>query len=90
MAGLRSNQFRPEIDPFNYISRVKIPTLMLNGKYDMMAFPQKTSAQPFYNLLGTPEEDKVHKVYDSDHFIPTNDLIREVSQFLDKYLGPVK
>jgi dienelactone hydrolase len=89
MAGLRSNKFRPEIDPFNYITHVKIPTLMLNGKYDMLAFPQKTSAQPFYSLLGTPKEDKIHKVYDSDHFIPTNDLIREVSQFLDKYLGPV-
>jgi dienelactone hydrolase len=90
MAGLRPDRPRPEIDPFNYITRVEIPTLVMNGKYDAMAFPQETSAVPFYNLLGTPAEHKYHKVFESDHFIPTNDLIREVSEFLDKYLGPVR
>ena len=79
----------PEIDPFNFAQRIKIPTLMLNGKYDY-TFPMQISQSPLYQLLGTPEKDKFHKTYEADHFIPKNDLIEQVLSFLDKYLGPVK
>ncbi len=43
---------RPEVSPINYVTRVKIPTLMLNGKFDIRR-PEKT-IQPMYDLLGTP------------------------------------
>ena len=85
--GLR-DRGRPEVNPINYVTRVKIPTLMLNGKYDM-TFPYETSAKPMFDLLGTHKEDKVQKLYDTDHFIPRNEFIKETLAWLDKYLGPV-
>jgi hypothetical protein len=49
---------------------------MLNGKYDMFA-PYETSAKPMFDLLGTPKPHKEQKLYDSDHFIFRNELIKE-------------
>lgn len=78
----------PEADEINYLPRIKIPVLMLNGKYDL-AFPFETAVKPFFNLLGTPEKDKSLRVYDTDHYIPRDDLIRETLNWLEKYFGPV-
>ena len=80
---------RPEINQMNYVTRVKTPTLMLNGKYDLF-FPYETNARIMFEKLGTPRERKVQKVYDSDHYVPRNELIKETLAWLDKYLGPVK
>jgi serine/threonine protein kinase/cephalosporin-C deacetylase-like acetyl esterase len=89
VGGLPSTKKRPEVDEINFISRIKIPTLMLNGRYDMI-FPYETSVKPMYDLLGTPEENKNLVLYDTDHFIPRNELIKETLDWLDKYLGRVK
>jgi hypothetical protein len=43
-----------------------------------------------FDLLGTPEEEKDQKIYDTDHFVPLNEYIKETLAWLDKYLGPVK
>jgi len=80
---------RTEVDPFNYVSRVRIPTLMLNGKYDTV-FPFEMSVKPMFDLLGTPPGQKDLKVYDTDHTIPDSEFIKETLRWLDKYLGPVK
>ena len=77
---------RPEVNPINYVSRVRVPTLILSGKYDAV-FRMEENVKPLYDLLGTGKQNKVLKVFDSDHFIPTNDLIRESLAWLDKYLG---
>jgi serine/threonine protein kinase len=79
---------RPEVNPINYVTRVKIPTLMLNGKYDSI-FPLETSIKPMFDLLGTPDEHKDLKLYETDHLPPRNEYIREILAWLDKYLGPV-
>jgi eukaryotic-like serine/threonine-protein kinase len=79
---------RPEVSPINYVTRVKIPTLMLNGKSDIRC-PEKT-IQPMYDLLGTPAPDKQLKLYETDHTPPRNELIKETLAWLDRYLGPVK
>ena len=89
VAGLKYSGPFPEVDPFNYVSRVKIPTLMLNGKYDA-DFPYETSQKPLYELLGTKEQNKHQFIYESGHFVPRNELIKETLDWLDKYLGPVK
>jgi dipeptidyl aminopeptidase/acylaminoacyl peptidase len=78
---------RDEVHPFNYVTRVKIPTLMLNGIYDSI-FPLDTSIKPMFDLLGTPDEHKELKLYDTDHLPPRNEYIKEVLAWLDKYLGP--
>ncbi|MGD9344963.1 MAG: protein kinase [Candidatus Aminicenantes bacterium] len=80
---------RPEVHPIHYVTRVKTPTLMLNGKYDAN-FAYETSSKPLYDLLGTPDEDKELKLYDTDHIPPLNESIKEILAWLDKYLGPVK
>jgi predicted esterase len=78
---------RPEISNFNYVTRVKLPTLMFSGRYDMI-FRYETRAKPMFDLLGTPEEDKLWKVYETDHFVPRNEFIKETLAWLDKYFGP--
>jgi dienelactone hydrolase len=71
------------------VSRIKIPTLMLNGKYDA-TFPLESSVLPFYNFLGTPEKDKNLIIYETDHYVQRNDMIKEVLAWCDKYMGPVR
>jgi eukaryotic-like serine/threonine-protein kinase len=79
---------RPEALEINYAPHVRVPTLMLNGRYDL-TFPLQTCVQPMFDLLATPPERKKLLLYDTDHYIPRKDLIRETLAWFDKYLGPV-
>lgn len=79
----------PELSQKNFVVRNKIPTLMLNGKYDMH-YNYDASVKPMFDLLGTPSKDKKLVLYETDHFIPGNELIKESLGWLDKYLGPTK
>jgi predicted esterase len=79
---------RPEANQINYVTRVKTPTLMLNGKYDTI-FPSDTSIKPMFDLLGTPDEHKELKLFETDHIPPRNEFIKETLAWLDRYLGPV-
>ena len=79
----------PEIREVSFAPRVKIPTLMINGRYDFI-FPAETSQLPMFRLLGTPEKDKRYVLVDSGHVPPRNDIIRETLDWLDQHLGPVR
>ena len=79
----------PEVDQINFTPRVKIPTLMLNGRFDFFC-PVETSQLPMFRLLGTPKDQKRHVIYPTGHNIPRNDLIKESLDWLDRYLGPVQ
>jgi hypothetical protein len=79
----------PEVDPFNYVPRIKIPVLMLNGKYDV-SFPFETAVKPYFNLLGTPDKDKNLILYETDHYVPKSEIIKETLNWIDKYFGPAK
>jgi dienelactone hydrolase len=81
--------YRPEAHPVNYVNRVKVPTLMLNGLYDSF-LPPETSSKPMFDLLGTPAEHKRQIFYETDHIPPYNEYVKETLAWLDKYLGPVK
>ena len=87
--GLEFQRALPEADQINFVTRVKIPVLMLNGRYDHF-FPVESSQLPLFRLLGTPEKDKRHVIYETGHAVPRKDFIRESLDWLDKYLGPVK
>jgi pimeloyl-ACP methyl ester carboxylesterase len=78
----------PEIDSLNYAPRVRIPTLMLNGRYDF-GTPFAISQLPLFDLLGSPAEDKRHVVLESGHALVIEDVAREILPWLDRYLGPV-
>ena len=89
VAGISLDRSLPEVDPLNYVSRVKSPVLMLNGQYDHY-FPVETSMKPMFKLLGTPAEQKRSVLYPTGHAVPRNQLIKEVLDWLDRYLGPVQ
>jgi dienelactone hydrolase/predicted Ser/Thr protein kinase len=86
--GLEFQRPLPEVDQFNFVSRVKIPVLMVNGRYDHF-FPVELSQDPLFRLLGTPEKDKKHLLFETGHAPPRKDFIRATLDWLDKYLGPV-
>ncbi len=89
VAGLRFPRSMPEADTFNFVPRVKVPVLMLNGRYDHY-FPVETAQKPMFRLLGTPDADKKWIVYDGGHFVPRDELVKETLAWLDRYLGPAK
>jgi len=87
--GLPNSHQPPELDAVNFAPRTRIPVLMLNGREDYV-YPLETSQYPLFRLLGAPEKDKRHVVFDSGHTPPRQALIKETLDWLDKYLGPVQ
>ncbi len=77
----------PETDVINFLPRVDVPVLQLNGEFDT-GFPAETSAKPFFERLGTPAADKRHVIAPGGHFVPPPVIIDETLNWLDKYLGP--
>jgi hypothetical protein len=60
---------------------------MLNGRYDFIR-PVETSQVPMFRLLGTPERDKRHILFDTGHVLLQHQDIKETLDWFDKYLGP--
>jgi predicted esterase len=87
--GLSPLPTQPVVDPFNFVSRVQLPVLMLSGEYDQ-TYPLETSAQPFYDFLGTEEPGKKHFIAPGGHIISLIDITRETLDWFDKYLGEVR
>jgi formylglycine-generating enzyme required for sulfatase activity/tRNA A-37 threonylcarbamoyl transferase component Bud32/cephalosporin-C deacetylase-like acetyl esterase len=79
----------PEVDQINFAPRVTVPVLMLNGRYDSLT-PVESRQLPMFRFLGTPDEHKRHILYDTGHFPPRNEQIKETLDWLDRYLGPVQ
>jgi len=88
LGGLDFQRSLPEVDTINFVSRVKQPVLMLNGRYDFF-FPVESTQEPFFRMLGSRKDQKKHLLYDTGHNIPRNELIKETLNWLDRYLGPV-
>ena len=84
VAGLDFEPARPEVEPINFLPRIRIPTLMINGRYDFF-FPLESSQIPMFRLLGTPPGQKRYVVEEGSHFVPRTRLIQEVLTWLDKY-----
>jgi dienelactone hydrolase len=79
-----------EVDPVHYTPRVNMPVLMVNGREDF-DLPYATAQVPMFKMLGTPAADKKHAVFEGGH-IPSRqqEPIKEMLDWLDRYLGPVK
>ena len=84
VAGLCFQKSLPEVEAFQFTSRITTPVIMLNGKYDHF-FPYQTSQLPMYKLLKTPGKDKKYVVHEDGHTIPPSLLIKEAISWLDKY-----
>ena len=91
LGGFPTRDVFPGNDPINFAPHVKIPVLMINGKFDYI-FPYETSQIPMYQFLGTPEAHKRLVLFDVAHTIPRprHKMMEEVLNWLDRYLGPVR
>jgi predicted esterase/predicted Ser/Thr protein kinase len=80
----------PEMERTNYLPRIKLPVLLIAGRYDF-GLPVETSQKPFFNLLGTPPDRKKHVVFEGGH-VPTqfNDAVREMLAWTDQWMGTVR
>lgn len=80
----------PAMNQTNFAPRVKIPTLMVNGRYDF-TFSFDQAQEPMFRMLGTSPADKRHIVLETPHDVSQDrpDLSRAVLAWLDKYLGKV-
>ena len=87
--GLWLEKTLPEVGPVNFVGRVHIPVLMVNGRYNHV-YALETSQKWLFELLGTPVEWKKHIVYDSGHAPPRREFIRDSLEWLDATLGPVR
>ena len=79
----------PEIDLRNYAPRVRVPTLIVNGRYDF-ELPFESSQRPLFDLLGPPPEHKRLASVDAGHALPAGSVIDEILPWLDRYLGRVE
>ncbi len=80
---------QPEVDTVHFAPRVKSPVLFIAGRYDFF-FPYEQSQRPFVEMLGTLAADKRHVTFDAGHGVPRREYVREVLDWLDRYLGPAK
>jgi formylglycine-generating enzyme required for sulfatase activity/dienelactone hydrolase len=80
----------PGRDQADFARRLKIPVLMVNGRFDF-SFSLERAQEPLFRMLGTPAADKRHVVLDTPHDVRARrpEMTRVVLSWLDKYLGPV-
>jgi predicted esterase len=79
----------PELDPINFAPRVRIPVLMLNGRYDF-GEPYETAQLPLFRLLGSRAGEKRHVAFENGHALPSDSVAAEMLPWLDRYLGSVE
>jgi predicted alpha/beta-hydrolase family hydrolase len=88
LPGLMFAPRKPEVDELNYLPHVKLPTLILSGRFDN-TFPFESAAMPYVRMLGVPAALKRHQVYPTHHYLPRDEMIRETLDWLDRYQGKV-
>jgi serine/threonine protein kinase/dienelactone hydrolase len=78
-------------DQADFAPRLKIPVLMVNGRYDF-TFSLERAQKPLFRMLGPRDADKKHVVLDTPHDVTArkDDLVSVVLAWLDKYLGRVE
>ena len=76
----------PEANPINFAPHIRVPKLMLNGRYDEDTH-LLTQAEPLYKLLREP---KRLVLYEGGHIPPIEFLVTVMNGWLDETLGPVK
>ena len=88
MGGGITNAGLPEVNELNYLPRVTVPLLMMNGRYDSLT-SYEGAALPMFEMVATPAEHKVIKAYPTDHIPPKVEYVAEILNWLDTYFGAV-
>jgi len=86
--GLPRRAFPPEIEPVNMAPRLRIPFLLLGGRYDYLT-PVEDAQKRLFERIGTPADLKRHVIFESGHVPERTAVIREMLAWLDRTLGPV-
>lgn len=78
-------------DQADFAPRLRIPVLMVNGRYDF-SFSLERAQRPLFRMLGTPESKKKHVVLETPHDVRAKrpEMMAAVLEWLDTYLGAVK
>jgi len=85
---IRADTLPPDAQLHNYLPRVTLPILLINGREDFN-FPHEQSQKPFFELLGTPEAEKHHLVLDWGHLPPRyTEVVRAYLAWTDQWLEP--
>lgn len=84
--GVRALDFLPEVRAVNFVPRIRIPVLVLTGKYDQ-EIPYDPFARTLYEMLTGP---KRLELVDSGHLPPLEIRSPIISDWLDETLGPVE
>lgn len=82
--GLRTDnqEWVAEANKMNFAPHIKIPKLMVNGRYDEQ-FSLETEAEPLYKLLREP---KSMEIFDGGHTPPPEIAVPLISRWLDANL----
>lgn len=82
---VRTDRIPLEVQLQDYLPRVELPFLLINGRSDFN-FPHAESQQPYFELLGTPPEHKRHVVLDFGHLPPNYaEVIRAYLQWSERW-----
>jgi formylglycine-generating enzyme required for sulfatase activity len=79
-------KFLPEANPIFFVSHIRAPKLMLNGRYDEQ-WPFQSAIQPLYKLLREP---KRLEVCECGHIPPPQVSVPIINSWLDETLGTVQ
>lgn len=82
---LRPLPWLPEINEWNFVTRIKQPTLMLHGRFDEDN-PYDPWGSYLYDMLEAP---KRLELVESGHLPPVEIRNPIISSWLDEHLGPV-
>jgi len=84
--GLQITPTQPEVDPLNFLTRVTVPTLMVNLSADYY-YPIETSVKPFYTLLGGAPKDMI-VIEGAGHYTPRKRIYSETLDWFDRFPAP--
>jgi serine/threonine protein kinase/formylglycine-generating enzyme required for sulfatase activity len=85
--GLPQLRMPPPVDPVNFASRIELPVMMLNGKFDYI-LPKERYQDPLFERLGSSEKE--HHAFETGHGNPPRrELVRHTLRWLDTHLGKV-
>ncbi len=88
--GIPPVRYPPEIEHTNFAPRIRVPTLMVNGRSDF-TYQYETSQLPLFTLLGLPGDRKAHVTFEGGHIpLRVQHVIRTILDWFDKFLGPVE
>jgi eukaryotic-like serine/threonine-protein kinase len=79
----------PQYDPVNFLPRIRIPVLMVNGRRDPL-LPFEIAQEPMYQLLGTPPKHKYRLVFsEGEHggWLDQETPWKAFLEFLNRYIG---